>query len=47
MRNQLGACQPIDRDIIVLTDWMAARMIELGWIQKLDAAKMPNVARRT
>ncbi|MFF0313714.1 extracellular solute-binding protein [Micromonospora sp. NPDC005252] len=43
VQNQLAACQSTDRDIIVLTDWMAARMIRLGWIQKLDAAKIPNV----
>ena len=36
VRNQLGACEPVGRDIFVLTDWMAARMVELGWIQKLD-----------
>ncbi|MEH0843399.1 spermidine/putrescine ABC transporter substrate-binding protein [Micromonospora sp. CPCC 205711] len=44
VQNQLAACQSTDRDIIVLTDWMAARMIRLGWIQKLDPAKIPNVA---
>ena len=43
VQNQLGDCQPIGRDIITLTDWMAARMIGLGWIQKLDHAKVPNV----
>lgn len=43
VRNQLGACEPIGRDIIILTDWMAARMISLGWIQPLDAAKIPNL----
>jgi spermidine/putrescine transport system substrate-binding protein len=42
VKNQLGACQPIKRDMIVMTDWMAARMIDLGWIQKLDASKIPN-----
>ena len=26
-----------------MTDWMAARMIDLGWIQKLDAGNIPNV----
>ncbi|MBQ0895302.1 spermidine/putrescine ABC transporter substrate-binding protein [Micromonospora sp. U56] len=44
VQNQLASCQSTDRDIIVLTDWMAARMIRLGWIQKLDPAKIPNVA---
>ncbi|RKN43347.1 polyamine ABC transporter substrate-binding protein [Micromonospora endolithica] len=43
VQNQLAACQGTGRDIIVLTDWMAARMIRLGWIQKLDKAKIPNV----
>jgi spermidine/putrescine transport system substrate-binding protein len=45
VQNQLTACQPTDRDVIVLTDWMTARMIRLGWIQKLDAAKMPNFTK--
>ncbi|WFE64054.1 spermidine/putrescine ABC transporter substrate-binding protein [Micromonospora sp. WMMD714] len=44
VQNQLAGCQSTGRDIIVLTDWMAARMIRLGWIQKLDPAKVPNVA---
>jgi spermidine/putrescine transport system substrate-binding protein len=43
VRNQLGACQPIGRDIMILTDWMAGRVIELGWIQPLDAKQIPNV----
>jgi len=41
--NQLGACQPTKRDMFMLTDWMAARMINMGWIQKLDKSKIPNV----
>jgi spermidine/putrescine transport system substrate-binding protein len=43
VQNQLGDCQPIGRDLMVLTDWMAARMVKLGWLQKLDHAKIPNV----
>ncbi len=43
VRNQLSGCQPIDRDIIVLTDWMAARMIRLGWVQPLRKDRLPNV----
>lgn len=43
VRNQLGACQPTGRDLFVLTDWMAARMIDAGWIQKLDKANVPNL----
>jgi spermidine/putrescine transport system substrate-binding protein len=43
VQNQLADCQPVDRDIFVLTDWMASRMVTLGWLQKLDADNIPNV----
>ncbi len=43
VRNQLGDCQPIGRDMMMLTDWMAARMITLGWVQPLDRANVPNL----
>ncbi|THJ01282.1 spermidine/putrescine ABC transporter substrate-binding protein [Nocardioides sp.] len=43
VKDQLGGCESIGRDIITLTDWMAARMISLGWIQELDKANIPNV----
>ena len=43
VKNQLGACSATKRDMFMLTDWMAARMIQSGWIQKLDAAKVPNL----
>jgi spermidine/putrescine transport system substrate-binding protein len=36
--------QSIDRDIIVLTDWMAGRLIKLGYVAPLDDAKYPNKA---
>ncbi|MDR7279205.1 polyamine ABC transporter substrate-binding protein [Catenuloplanes atrovinosus] len=45
VQNQLAGCQPTDRDIIVLTDWMSARLIRLGWVQKLDRAKIPAVEK--
>src|SRR5918996_3788786 len=28
--------QSIDRDIVVLTDWMAGRMVRLGYVEKVD-----------
>jgi spermidine/putrescine transport system substrate-binding protein len=31
------------RDIHVVTDWMAARMKRLGYVQKLDKKELPNV----
>jgi spermidine/putrescine transport system substrate-binding protein len=40
---QLQDCKSTGRDAFVVTDYMAARMIELGWIQKLDHSNMPNV----
>ena len=43
VKNQLGSGTSSKRDLFVLTDWMAARMIQVGWIQKLDAAKVPNL----
>ena len=40
---QLQDCRSTGRDAFVVTDYMAARMIDLGWIQKLDKENMPNV----
>ncbi|MFJ2026344.1 spermidine/putrescine ABC transporter substrate-binding protein [Streptomyces sp. NPDC087897] len=33
------------RDLIVISDWMAARFVRLGWVQEMDRAKQPNVAK--
>jgi spermidine/putrescine transport system substrate-binding protein len=33
------------RDLHVVSDWMAAKMIRLGYVQKLDRAVLPNVER--
>ncbi|MBK6289378.1 MAG: spermidine/putrescine ABC transporter substrate-binding protein [Gammaproteobacteria bacterium] len=41
--NQLGACQPVNRDLMILNNPLAARMIALGWLQELDHSAMPNV----
>ncbi len=38
----LRAGRPTGRDVIVLTDWMAARMIRLGYVEKLDRGNIPN-----
>jgi spermidine/putrescine transport system substrate-binding protein len=40
---ELQDCKSTGRDVFVVTDYMAARMVDLGWIQKLDHSKMPNV----
>jgi spermidine/putrescine transport system substrate-binding protein len=40
--GQLKNGQDIGKDIITLTDWMAARVIRQGYVQKLDPAAIPN-----
>ncbi len=40
---QLTSCKSTGRDVFALTDWMAAQMIDLGWLQELDHDNMPNV----
>ena len=42
IRQPLSAGQDIKRDIVVLTDWMAARMVRLGYVQPLDDKNIPN-----
>ena len=44
VRAQLESGQSIDRDIVVLTDWMAALWINNGFAAKLDKANIPNAA---
>ncbi|MFD0277573.1 spermidine/putrescine ABC transporter substrate-binding protein [Kitasatospora sp. NPDC127111] len=40
VKPQLAAGQDTGRDLMVLTDWMAARLIRLGWAQKLNPANV-------
>jgi spermidine/putrescine transport system substrate-binding protein len=40
----LSRGQSIDRDIIVPTAWMCARLLNLGYLQKLDKSAIPNMA---
>jgi spermidine/putrescine transport system substrate-binding protein len=42
IQPQLAAGQDTGRDLINVTDWLAARIIRLGWAQKLDASLLPN-----
>jgi spermidine/putrescine transport system substrate-binding protein len=39
----LSRGQGIDRDIIVPTAWMCARLLRLGYLQKLDKSAIPNM----
>jgi spermidine/putrescine transport system substrate-binding protein len=43
VRQQLEADQPTGRDLVALTDWMAARWIRLGYLEPIDSANVPNV----
>ena len=43
IRPQLEGGQDTGWDIIVVTDWMAARVIRLGWAEQLNLGDMPNV----
>jgi spermidine/putrescine transport system substrate-binding protein len=38
----LEAGQDTGWDLIVLTQWMAARLVRLGWLEKIDKANAPN-----
>ena len=40
--NQLQNNQDTQWDIIVVTDWMAARLIRLGWVEEFNLDNMPN-----
>ncbi|MGW3660207.1 ABC transporter substrate-binding protein [Streptomyces sp. NPDC005151] len=42
IKPQLAAGQDTGRDIICVTDWLAARVVRLGWAQKLDASNLPH-----
>jgi spermidine/putrescine transport system substrate-binding protein len=42
IKPQLAAGQGTGRDLMVLTDWLAGRMIRLGWVQPLNPAHLPH-----
>jgi spermidine/putrescine transport system substrate-binding protein len=42
IQPQLQGGQDTGWDIITMTDWMAARLIRLGWVQSMNMANMPN-----
>lgn len=42
VQGQLANGDDIGQDIVTLTDWMAGRMISLGYTQELDQANIPN-----
>ena len=46
IEGPLSQGQSIGRDLIVLTDYsgLPSRMIELGWLEKLDRSAIPNIS---
>ena len=42
VRQQLEQGQPIDRDIVVLTDYMAARWVRNRYVEPIDKSNVPN-----
>ena len=42
LRPVLAAGKSTERDIVVLTDWMAAKMIELDYVEPIDDSNIPN-----
>ncbi|MFG2832057.1 PotD/PotF family extracellular solute-binding protein [Streptomyces sp. NPDC048434] len=36
--------QSTGRDLVVISDWMCARFVRLGWVQEMDRAAQPHVA---
>jgi spermidine/putrescine transport system substrate-binding protein len=42
IQPQLSASQDTGRDTFCLTDWMASKLIQLGWVQELNKDNIPN-----
>ena len=42
LQAPLSAGLPTDWDIVVVTDWMAARLARLGWLETINTAATPN-----
>jgi spermidine/putrescine transport system substrate-binding protein len=42
IQGQLSTGLPTDWDLIVVTDWMVARLVRLGWLEEIDKSQTPN-----
>src|SRR3954463_14576650 len=42
VRQQLQRGDSLNRDIVALTDWMAARWVAAGWVEPKDKKNIPN-----
>jgi spermidine/putrescine transport system substrate-binding protein len=44
LQGPLSQDTPSPWDLVVLSDWMVARLVRLGWLEEIDAAAAPNFA---
>lgn len=44
IQPRLGTGRAVEPDVIVLTYWLAARLIRLGWVDPLPLDQVPNLA---
>lgn len=42
LQAPLDAGQPTEWDLVVVTDWMVARLVRLGWLETIDTSLTPN-----
>jgi spermidine/putrescine transport system substrate-binding protein len=42
VRQQLQRGDSLNRDLVALTDWMAARWVKAGWVEPKDKKNIPN-----
>jgi spermidine/putrescine transport system substrate-binding protein len=42
IQGQLSANLPTDWDLIVVTDWMVARLVRQNWLEEIDKSQTPN-----
>lgn len=45
IREPLASGQPVQWDLIVVTDWLISKMAALGYLEELDHSKLPNFAK--
>src|SRR5215208_611952 len=43
VQESLRRGRSIDRDLVVLTDWMVARWLRAGWVEPIDKKNVPNM----
>ncbi|MBA3628365.1 MAG: spermidine/putrescine ABC transporter substrate-binding protein [Actinobacteria bacterium] len=45
IREPLASGQPVQWDLIVVTDWLIGKMADLGYLEELDHSKLPNFTK--